>query len=134
MRKLFKSRAVTGYTAILSIVFCLFCSLLNAQSKDSAKLSPKASISLKDGATLFSADESFNRQISGKKIIRDKATVAYQKDKEEGKNLEMTAPKTGSGHVTKDSAKEKKKEEPAKKDKKKVSYFFLNNKFTMNYC
>lgn len=82
----------------------------------------------------FSADESFNRQISGKQIIRDKATVAYQKNKENGKNLEMTSPKTGGGHVTKDSAKENKKEEPAKKDRNKVSYFFLNNKFTMNYC
>ncbi|MGD1319579.1 hypothetical protein [Chryseobacterium sp. 2R14A] len=134
MRKVIKSRTFAGHAAILPVVFCLFCSLLNAQSRDSAKVIPKASISLKDGATLFSADESFNRQISGKTIIRDKATVAYQKNKEDGKNLEMTAPKTGYGHVTKDSVKEKKKEEPAKKNRKKVTYFFLNNKFTNKYC
>lgn len=133
MKIAFNSKICAVHTAILLTVFCLSCSILKAQVKDSLKLIPKASISLKDGATLFSSDKSFNRQISNKKIIRGKAAVAYTKNKQGGKNLEMTEPRKGSGHITKDSLKEKEKGKPAKKDKKKVSYFFLNNNFNNKY-
>lgn len=98
--------------------------MLNAQTQDSSKVL-KPTIALKDGATLFSADESFNGQVSTNKIIHEKADIAYQKNPKGTRGLEMTTPKPGSKTMSKSSdtlvSDRKKAIKPTPKNKKKVS-------------
>lgn len=103
----------------LLFVLLSFTNTLYAQSKDSVakRYNPKPTIALKDGATLFSTDKSFNSQISDNKIVHDKASIANRDNTKESKKLEMTSPKQSSTNVTKNS--ESKKEKQNKKEKEK---------------
>lgn len=98
---------------LLAGVFFIFTfSKINAQSKDSAKIT-KPSIALDSGATLFSTDSAFNRQISTNKILREKAEVSYRKDKNGGRILEMQPLKSDSINISERNNK-------ADKNRKKV--------------
>lgn len=114
--------------ALTVFIFLFVSNDLCAQTKDSLGLVSKPTITLKDGATLFSTDKSFNNQVSSNKIIRDKADIAYQNNKNGVKSLEMKTPKKGSGTISKDTPKNdttiKKAQDSILKNKKKVSYVY----------
>ncbi|MCX8525864.1 hypothetical protein OF897_18275 [Chryseobacterium formosus] len=105
--------------SVLLFILLSFTNTLFAQSKDSvAQLKmPKPTIALKDGATLFSADKSFNSQISDNKIVHDKASIANYDNKKDSKKLEMVTPKQSSRTVTKNTETKKQKESNKEKDK-----------------
>lgn len=100
----------------LLFILLSFTNSLYAQSKDSTTQRKilKPTIALKDGATLYSTDDSFNGQISNNKIIHDKMSIANQDKKNKSKTLEMVTPKEGNKKVTKNN------ETLKETDKKKV--------------
>ncbi|MFY1046761.1 hypothetical protein [Chryseobacterium sp. GP-SGM7] len=125
------------FTGILLILISVSCNL-QAQSKDSVKQIAKPSIILKDGATLFSADNSFNSQISDNKIVHDKASIARQDKKKDSKRLEMSTPKESDKKVGKDKDVIKQNNnrkiiEDSTKKRKKISIVF-ENFCRSNYC
>lgn len=139
MEKIIISNVLKTFYTGLFFILCFINGNFCAQAKDSAANIPKATIALKDGATVFSSDNAFNGQISSNKIIREKADIAYQNNKNGAKNIEMTTPKEGSGTVTKnnepkkESDKKKGKDKSSdKKDKKKISKIIMIN--YIHYC
>ncbi|MCX8533818.1 hypothetical protein [Chryseobacterium luquanense] len=113
----------------LLFILLFFTNSFYAQSKDSVaqRNIPKPTIVLKDGATLFSTDDSFNGQISNNKIVHDKASIANQVKKNKSKTLEMVTPKenkkvTKNREMLKEADKNKiKPKNSEKKGKKETS-------------
>lgn len=114
MRKIIYPFTKTFISGLL--FFFILNSELHAQSKDSAKHKiSKATISLKNGATLYSADSVFNRQISANKIISEKAAVSYHENAKGDRTLKMSPPKTDSVKHFENSAVLDKKSLPKSK-------------------
>lgn len=112
------------------------CSNIKAQSKKDSVKFPKATISVKEGATIFSTDDSFNDQISTHKIIRDEANVAVKKDKKGKSTVEMSTPKPGSKNLSEKEPKKNNRNLPkdsTKSEKKKVSFSVSFSRFS-DYC
>ncbi|CAD7809486.1 hypothetical protein CHRY9390_02017 [Chryseobacterium aquaeductus] len=90
------SKAVQGFDYFRILVMCLlsFCSILGySQENDTIKRTSPPTIVLKNGAKIFSKDESFNKQILDNKIVIKNSDVLYQENSSKSNLLQVVAKK-----------------------------------------
>lgn len=125
LRKIDDKFAVKRVFKNLFFAVLLLGTMAEAQKKDSVDKVLKPTITLNQGATLFSSDPAFNNQISSKKIVRDHAEIVAN-NKKDSKNLQMKTPNPGAESMSDkkqllDEEKRKKNDSISKTKKNKNS-------------
>lgn len=111
----------------ITIIFSFLFSFISAQEGIGIK-TPQATIVLKQGATIFSKDDSFNKQINSEKVTVKNANVSTVGILENGKVLTAKPSKTQEVQTPKKDfksefkkAEENKEKEALKKVKKEIT-------------
>lgn len=144
---------------IFLLVLILFCSgFAYSQQNENEVQDASATIALKSGARIFSADKSFNQQIHAGNIVLKNSEVSYQKNLKKQDYLQVAAKQskvekkkreiqfvTAANQIQKESIKKAKNEiekyEKRKKSFEKIDFqnfpspnqFFSSNTVLKNY-
>jgi len=124
---------LNGFFGIYRVLFFSFLLISGNFSAQQSKNSPKSeqtSLVLKNGATIFSTDEAFNKQINNQSIVLKNADLV-QDDTKQNKVLEASSkqevPKKDLKQELKNTTEKKQKEE-LKKVKKQIDQFEARKK------
>jgi len=127
VKKLNSRLGLNSFCIYITFIFSFFFGFASAQEGIGTE-TPQATIVLKQGATIFSNDDSFNKQINSEKITVKNAIVSTAGILEGGKILTAKPSKTQKVQTPKKDfkselkkAEENKKEEALKKIKKEIA-------------
>lgn len=127
VKKLNLDLSLNYFCIYITFLFSFFCSFASAQEGIGAN-SSQATIILKQGATIFSKDDSFNKQINSEKITVKNAEISTVGMLEDGTVLTAKSNKTQEVQTPKKDfkselkkAEENKKKEALKKVKKEIA-------------
>lgn len=121
------SLSLNLFCIFATLIFSFFSSFVPAQ-EGTGKEVPPATIVLKQGATIFSKDDSFNKQINSEKITVKNAEISTAGMQEDGTVLTAKSNKTQEVQTPKKDfksefkkAEENKKKEALKKVEKEIA-------------
>ncbi|WP_175622579.1 hypothetical protein [Chryseobacterium schmidteae] len=127
VKKLNLRLSLNYFCIYITSILLFFCGFANAQEGIGAEV-PQATIVLKQGATIFSQDDSFNKQVNSEKILVKNAEVSNIGMVENGTVLTAKSNKTQETQTPKKDfksefkkAEENKKKEALKKVKKEIA-------------